>query len=64
MERSHLRMVMMAQAQRYEDHREQRAAVAGRARFVVVRDVAAVLLTTPQLQIYEQRVICRAMTCD
>lgn len=45
-QRSRLWMVMEAQAQRDEDHQEQRAAVAGGvAGLVVVRHVAAVLFT-------------------
>jgi len=47
MQRSHLRMTMMqAQAQRDDDHREQRAGVAGGAGLVVIRYVAAFLLAT------------------
>lgn len=46
---------MEAQAQRDENHQQQRAAVVSSAGFVIVRYVTAVLLTTSQLQIYEGR---------
>lgn len=45
-------MMVEAQAQRYEDHQKQRAAVAIGAGFIVI---AAILLTTTQLQVYERK---------
>lgn len=50
-QRPQLRMVVEAEAQRDEDHREQRAAVAVGAGLVVVRHFTAVLFTAAQFQV-------------